>query len=140
MTEHRARVDELLAGYRRGRERLAAVHGELAAISASETGADGLVTATVGPRGTLTGLEIAEDAYRRLRPKELAEAIVRVAASATVKALREAGDVLAPSLPAGTDPHALLLGTADLEASEIVRPQATDDEENLENKSWLEEL
>lgn len=119
MTDHQARVDEFLADYRRSREHLACVHQELGAISASASSADGSVTATVGPRGTLTGLHITDDAYQRYRPAELAKEIVRVTAVATVQALSDASEVLAPALPAGTDPQALLLGTADLGPDEI---------------------
>src|SRR2546423_8560270 len=129
--EHRAQVDELLADYQRSREHLASVHRELASISASASDPDGLITVTVGPRGTLTGLTIAEGAYRRYRPAELAEQIVRATGTATVRALAQAGEVLAPALPSGTDPQALLLGTGDLEAAEITptasRPRAEEE-------------
>lgn len=123
MTDHHARVDELLAEYRRSKEHLASVHRQLGAISASASNADGSVTATVGPRGTLTGLTITDEAYRRFRPAELAKEIVQTTAAATVRALNEAGELLSPALPAGTDPQALLLGTADLGPEEIAPEQ-----------------
>ncbi|PRX44324.1 YbaB/EbfC DNA-binding family protein [Prauserella shujinwangii] len=147
MTEHRAQVDELLADYRRSRERLAAVQRELATVSASVTSDDGLVTATAGARGVLTGLVIADEAYRRYRPAELSAQVVRTAGAAAVRALAAAGEVLAPALPAGSDPQALLLGTADLGAAELVPdPVAangtadTDDaDESFEDQNWLED-
>ncbi|WP_199433997.1 YbaB/EbfC family nucleoid-associated protein [Qaidamihabitans albus] len=140
MSEHRAQVDELLADYHRSREQLACVHRELASISESATSDDGLVTATVGARGTLTGLVIAEETYERYRPAELAAQIVRVTGAATVRALAGAGEVLAPALPAGTDPQALLLGTADLGAAELTAEQVPeDDDESFEDQRWLDE-
>ncbi|WP_158893800.1 YbaB/EbfC family nucleoid-associated protein [Amycolatopsis anabasis] len=140
MTEHRAQVDELLADYRRSRDSLAAVQRELAAISASASSDDELVTATVGPRGTLTSLTIRDEAYRRYQPAELAAEIVRVTAAATVRALTGAGEVLAPALPRGTDPQALLLGTADLDAAELAPATERDeDDASFEEKSWVDE-
>ncbi|SFQ21379.1 YbaB/EbfC DNA-binding family protein [Amycolatopsis arida] len=145
MTEHSAQVAELLAGYRRSRDQLAEAQRELAAVTESASSAEGLVTATVNARGVLTGLVIADEAYQRYRPAELAREIVRVSAAATVRALRGAADVLAPALPDGTDPQALLLGTGDLAATEVTAmgaaaaAAAADDDESLEDQSWLEE-
>ncbi|NKQ59332.1 YbaB/EbfC family nucleoid-associated protein [Amycolatopsis sp. K13G38] len=143
MTEHRTQVEELLADYRRSRDHLASVQRELASITASASDQDGLITATVGPRGTLTGLVIDDAAYRRYRPKELAEQIVRVTGTATMRALSAAGEKLAPALPGGTDPQALLLGTGDLDATEIAppkpksRPRPPADEESFEDQNWV---
>lgn len=148
MSEHHAQVEELLADYRRSKERLASVQRELASVSASASDANELVTATVGPRGTLTALKLSDEAYRRYRPAELAEEIVRVTAEATVRALTAAGEVLAPSLPSGTDPQALMLGTGDLTAEDVApeakpagaarRPSSSEpDEESLEDQRWM---
>lgn len=146
MTEHRAQVDELLADYRRSRDQLASVQRELASVTASARDAEGLITATVGPRGTLTSLVISDNAYRRYRPAELADQIVRATGAATVRAFTQAAEVLAPTLPTETDPQALLLGTGDLEAAEIApaeakaepsRPPA--EEESYEHQTWLQD-
>ncbi|GAB2961110.1 YbaB/EbfC family nucleoid-associated protein [Amycolatopsis acidiphila] len=137
MSEHHAQVEELLADYRRSREQLASVQRELSAVTASASDPERLVTATVGPRGTLTGLVISDEAYRRYRPAELAEQIVRATAAATVRALAAAGDIMAPALPAGTDPQALLLGTADLGGSEVSRPRHALDEDSYEDQNWI---
>lgn len=146
MTEYRARVDEHLAEYRRSREQLAEVHHQLAAISASASTADGSVTATVGPRGTLTGLIISEQAYRKFKPAELAAQIVRTTTVASESALADASAVLAPVLPAGTDPEAVLLGTGDLAPAELrtepakqaAAPQAAE-EEDFDSRNWFSE-
>ncbi|MEU3275221.1 YbaB/EbfC family nucleoid-associated protein [Saccharomonospora sp. NPDC006951] len=139
MTDHRAQVDALLADYHRSREQLASVQRELAAFSESASSADGMVTATVGARGTLTGLVIADEAYERYRPAELAAHIVEAATVAGGKAVAGAGDLLAPALPEGTDARALLLGAAGLEGREPGEPGLADDDESFEDQSWLEE-
>ncbi|WP_116051155.1 YbaB/EbfC family nucleoid-associated protein [Amycolatopsis palatopharyngis] len=139
MTEHSARVEQLLAEYRDSREQLATVHRELSAVRASARAADGLVTATTGPRGTLTGLVIDEEAYRRYRPRELAEQIVRATAAAAERSLAAAAEVLAPALGEGTDPQALLLGTGDLAAEELAGGAASGEDDSFENQSWVGE-
>lgn len=147
MTEHRARVDELLAEYRRSRDHLATVHQQLTAITASASSADGSVTATVGPRGTLTGLSITDEAYRTYRPDELAVQIMRAAAAASASALADASEVIAPALPPGSDPEALLLGTGDLAPGELraeppPQPSGEDgddgeDGEDFDSRNWF---
>lgn len=146
MTDHRARVDDLLAEYRRSREHLATVHQRLGEISATASNADTSVTVTVGPRGSVTGLSLSDDAFRRYRPSELADEIVRLAASASERALVDASNVLAPALPAGTDPQALLLGTADLGpaalapvAAERASSVEGEEDEDFESTNWVAE-
>jgi DNA-binding protein YbaB len=133
--DHRAQVEELLADYRRSRDQLATVHQQLASVSQSATSPDGLVTATVGAAGTLTGLTIAEVAYRQYRPADLAALIVSTTAAAATMVAKLAAEVVAPVLPADTDPEALLRGTADLSPVELVPPAPV--EESYENRTWL---
>lgn len=141
-TDHRAQVDELLADYRRSRDQLASVQRDLARISGSATSPDGSVTAVVDAQGTLTDLELGEHAYR-LRPAQLAEVIVRTTREAVARAAEGAYRTLSPVLPAGTDPEALLRGTADLRPEEIQPPEparrraAVDDDEDFEQRDWL---
>ncbi|WP_223199512.1 YbaB/EbfC family nucleoid-associated protein [Solihabitans fulvus] len=145
-TDHQAQVDELLADYRRGREQLAAVQRTLASITASATSADGLVTATVGAQGTLTGLVLHETAYQRHRPAELAELVVRTTAVAAATAAERANQVIGAVLPADADPAAVLGGRADLRPEEIGqqpvaavarRAEAVAEENFEEVESWL---
>lgn len=140
MTDHRAQVDELLADYARSREQLAMAHQRLAAITATERSADGAITVTVGSRGTVTGLSLADDVYRTHRPSELASEIMRLVTSASQRALGEAADVLAPMLPAGVDPKATLLGTADLTPDEVEPiPRDIEDDEDFAATNWVAE-
>jgi DNA-binding protein YbaB len=148
VTDHRTQVAELVADYRRSREALASVHKSLATVSATATSPDGLVTATVGAKGTLTDLVIEDAAYQRLRPAELARLVLSTTAAAATKAARAAASAIGPLLPAGSDPEAMLAGTADLRPEEIMpeparRPASLesteDDEDSFENRSWLDD-
>ncbi|MGW4112061.1 YbaB/EbfC family nucleoid-associated protein [Actinosynnema sp. NPDC004786] len=143
-TDHRAQVDELLADYRRSRDQLASVQRDLARVSGSATSPDGAVTAVVDARGTLVDLELADHAYR-LRPAQLAQLVLRTAQEAVAKAAEGAYRALSPVLPAGTDPEALLRGTADLRPEEIAPEQAAPaarrpvaDDEDFEQRDWLD--
>lgn len=139
VADHRAQVEDLLAGYRRSREQLGAVQRSLATVRETVTSDDGQVAVTVSASGTLVELSINDDAYRVLRPADLAALIVRTTAEATARVTRQASDVLAPVLPADTDPAALLRGSADLSAAEMTpvpAPETPDD--TFEDKSWMQ--
>jgi DNA-binding protein YbaB len=145
MTDHRTQVAELVADYRRSREQLATMHKTLAAISVSATSSDGMVTATVGAQGRLTELVIDDAAYQRYRPADLAKLVVSITAQAAARVVEETSRTISPLLPTGTDPAALLAGTADLSAQEIApevprRAAAHQDvdEESYEEHSWLD--
>lgn len=139
-TNHRDEVAELMAGYRRSRDQLASVQRALLAIAESASSPDGLVTASVDSTGTLSGLKIADAAYERYRPAELADIVVRVTRQAAVQAGQQARQALAPVLPPSADPAAVLAGTADLTPEEIQPPvrAAHADEETYEETSWLD--
>lgn len=138
VADHRAQVEDLLAGYRRSREQLGGVQRSLASVRETVTSDDGHVTVTVSASGTLVDLVIAEDSYRVLRPDELAALVVRTTAVAAERASRQAGEVLAPVLPAETDPAALLRGTADLSVAELTPvPEDEPPDETFEDKSWM---
>lgn len=155
-TDHQAQVAELLADYRRSREQLASVQRELASLTGVARSPDGLVTATVGPHGNLVELDIADAAYQRHRPDQLADLIVRTTATAAAKAAESAHRVLAPVLPADADPAALLAGSADLRPDEIAPQPAEaaptgrareraaawehDDESFEDQPTWLHEV
>ncbi|SDF91115.1 YbaB/EbfC DNA-binding family protein [Lentzea fradiae] len=144
--DHRAQVEELLADYRRSREQLAAVQRELAAVSGEASSPDGSVSAVVGPGGKLVGLELSELAYRRHRPEQLAELIVRTVGEAAGAAAEDSYRTLSAVLPAATDPAALVAGTADLAPAEYepeparrpARGLVDDDEDNEQRESWLD--
>lgn len=140
VADHRAQVEDLLAGYRRSREQLGAVQRSLATVRETVTSDDGQVSVTVSASGTLVDLAINDDAYRVLRPAALAASIVRTTAEATALATRQASEVLAPVLPADTDPAALLRGAADLSDEELTPEPAPEPlpDETFEDKSWMQ--
>ncbi|MFS8096534.1 YbaB/EbfC family nucleoid-associated protein [Lentzea alba] len=151
MDDHRAQVEELLADYRRSREQLASVQRELAAVVGRASSPDGTVTAVVGAGGKLASLELSELAYRRHRPEQLAELIVRTVAAAAASAAEDTYKALSTVLPASTDPAALVAGTANLQPAEYevddtetvdlgrpVRRRVDDDEDNEQRESWLD--
>jgi DNA-binding protein YbaB len=138
VADHRAQVDDLIAGYRRSREQLGTVQRRLATVRETVTSEDGMVAVTVSSSGTVVGLEIADGAYRAMRPADLAAVIVRTTAEATARVARVASEVLAPVLPSDTDPDALLRGTADLSATELTPPPAVEPDETFENKTWMQ--
>lgn len=139
MTDHRSEVDALLADYRHSRAQLASVQQRLRAVSATVHSPDGSVAVTVGPTGALTGLVLTDAAYQRFRPAELAAAVLRAAAEAGARVAAQAGEVLGPVLPPGSDPAAVLAGRADLADAELQPPPAppADADDSFENRSWL---
>ncbi|TCO65611.1 YbaB/EbfC family nucleoid-associated protein [Actinocrispum wychmicini] len=137
-SDHQAQVDELLADYRRSRDRLADMQRSLAAVNESVTSSDGLVKATVGAHGTLTDLVIADAAYVRTSPSDLAKLIVRTAAAAATKASETANRTVSPLLPVHTDPAALLAGRADLTPAELAPPARRADDDSFEDVSWMD--
>ncbi|HUQ55958.1 YbaB/EbfC family nucleoid-associated protein [Lentzea sp.] len=146
MDDHRAQVEELLADYRRSREQLVSVQRELAAVSGRASSPDGTVTAVVGGGGKLVALELSELAYRRHRPEQLAELIVRTVEAAGALAAEDTYRTLSAVLPAATDPAAVVAGTADLKPDEYepqpaqqpARRRVDDDEDNEQRESWLD--
>jgi DNA-binding protein YbaB len=144
--DHRAQVDELLADYRRSREQLVSVQRELSAVSGRASSPDGTVTAVVGGGGKLVELELSELAYRRHRPEQLAELIVRTVEAAGALAAEDTYRTLSAVLPAATDPAAVVAGTADLKPDEYetqlaqqpARRRVDDDEDNEQRESWLD--
>jgi DNA-binding protein YbaB len=138
-SEHQAQVDELLADYRRSRDRLADMQRSLAAVSETVTSPDGLVTATVGAGGSLTKLVIADAAYVRISPTDLGKLIVTTTASAAAKASETANRTVSPLLPVQADPGAVLAGTADLAPAELAPPRARRaDDDSFEDMSWMQ--
>ena len=139
MTDHQAEVERLVAEYRRSREHLAATHRALATLSASESSLDGAITVTVGAQGVMTGLVIHPDTYRHYRPQQLADTIVRLTGLAARRATDQAARLIETALPAGSDPHAVLAGTADLHPEEVTPRPVVSDEADEEVHSWLEQ-
>jgi DNA-binding protein YbaB len=153
VTDHRAQVEELLADYRRSREQLARAQEELASITGTACSEDGTVEVVVGAQGTMRNLVLADNVYQRQRPSQLAATILRLTAEAAAMASARVSDVLAPVLPADTDPEAIFAGRADLDPPSPIRadpshgagkpgdnaPDDDVDDDFSEDSSWLQD-
>ncbi|WP_306215822.1 YbaB/EbfC family nucleoid-associated protein [Actinoplanes sp. RD1] len=98
----RARFDEVYGDYQRLRSGMDDLQQRLAGLRATARSEDGLVTATVGPRGQLVHLELDRAVHRDLRPDELADLIVAVTAAAATKVAGEVQRLLAGHFPASS--------------------------------------
>ncbi|QGK71326.1 YbaB/EbfC family DNA-binding protein [Allosaccharopolyspora coralli] len=145
--DHGAQVEELLAEYRRGRERLRSVQEELATLTETVRSEDGTVTVTVGAQGALRDLVLSESAYQRYRPDQLAAVVTRLSAQAAHAVAERAHELLQPVLPSGTDPASVWEGRADLDPIAVandapksrIEPACDDDDEDEGSGSWLED-
>ncbi len=68
-------------------------------VTAKVTSDDGLITATVGPRGHLIDLEIDPKIYRRPNSAQLAVTIVETVRQAVEQAANEVQDLLEGTIP-----------------------------------------
>jgi DNA-binding protein YbaB len=118
----RATLDNLLGEFDRVRRESTRVREELGRVDGRAESAGGLVKVTVGPRGTLTALEISPRAYAKMSPSVLAAEIVTLAGRAGAAATARAGAVLGPLLPPGRTVEDLATGAID--PAELVAPQA----------------
>lgn len=139
-TDYRAQVEELVAGYRRSRERLAETGQQLAAITETARSEAGSIKVTVGAQGVLRDLVLSESAYSRNTPSQLSAAIVELTGRAAREAAAHAARLLAPVLPPGADPEAVLAGGADLTAprSGPRRAVAPEEDEDFSAGEWLQ--
>jgi DNA-binding protein YbaB len=97
----RARLDQALGEYDRIAAGLRDARARMREVSGTARSDDGGVTVTVGPRGTLTGLEIEPRTYRKSSPSELSELILAVAAKAVADLNARMEGVMRPFLPPG---------------------------------------
>ncbi|MBB5923023.1 DNA-binding protein YbaB [Actinoalloteichus hoggarensis] len=133
MTDHQASVERLLGEYRRSREQLGEVHRRLAEISETVVSADSSVAVTVGHRGAVHRVAIADHAYRRHRPAELAALIQHTIHAASAAAASAAAGVVATVRGATDDPSTADRRQAGGTSTQQERPvQST----VFDNKGW----
>ena len=109
----RIQLDTLLADYERARRSLSDAHAKMRAINGRAESGDRLVTATVGPRGTLTALGLDPRAPRTLSADKLAEKILDTVQAAAADATRQRNQLLAAALPPGVPVEDLVRGEVD---------------------------
>lgn len=110
------RIEGLLAEYEKQRNSLTDLQNRMRALTASATSPRREVTVTVGQNGVLTDIKFPTPAYKRMTPADLVDAIMTAYGEAKEDVMTQAAAALAPMLPKGLDPHALVRGTAGTDA------------------------
>jgi DNA-binding protein YbaB len=95
----RDRLSDVYGQYEQLRTHLDELPQRLASMQVSASSPDGLVQATVGPRGQLIDLRIDHESYRRVDADDLARAIVTTVRSAADRTAGEVETLLAGYLP-----------------------------------------
>jgi DNA-binding protein YbaB len=97
--EWRAHIDEMLEQYRTLRDKLGDTQQRMSELTATAESADGMIRATVGPRGELTGLDFDPRILRRYDVTSLAEAIVETTAAANQQLQVQRQEIMGPVTP-----------------------------------------
>ena len=95
-------VDDWQTGFEQRAEQARDLAGRLAALTASARSADGLVTVTVGPDGTMTGLQLDEE-VRRQPAAETARQILATQAAARADLIARATEVTEETVGADSE-------------------------------------
>jgi DNA-binding protein YbaB len=95
----RAQADELMARFERMRSGLGDLQQQLKAVTATVTSEDGLVKATVGPRGQVIRVELDPRIYRRPNSKELSTTVTETIRKASEKAMSQVEELCRPFVP-----------------------------------------
>jgi len=95
----RERLADVYGRYDRLRSEMDELRERLASLQVSAVSADGLVQATVGPRGQLIDLHLHREACRSLDPDDLAQAIVATARQAAEQTAGKVAALMAGYLP-----------------------------------------
>ncbi|GHJ46933.1 hypothetical protein Cs7R123_42750 [Catellatospora sp. TT07R-123] len=108
-------LEQAAADYARHRAFAIEAHRRMAAVSATMTSPQGLVTATVGAQGELRALTFNSQDYRRMAPAELARTVLDTVARARQSVLQQLLGELPEAPVGGLSVRDLMEGTADLE-------------------------
>jgi DNA-binding protein YbaB len=96
----RARFDDVVSQYQRLRSGLDDLQERLATLAVTAESPDGLVRATVGPRGQLIDLKLDREIYRRGDQDELARTILRTVERAVAQTTDQVQEMVGEYLPA----------------------------------------
>jgi DNA-binding protein YbaB len=100
----RARFDEVYGQYHRLRSGMDDMQRRLAELRVSADSDDGLIRATVGPRGQLLDLRLDRRIYRDMDAAELGRRIVATVERATAQTSVQVEQLVAGCLPADSGP------------------------------------
>lgn len=106
--ELRAVLDDVREQYARLKAGMGELQRSLAALQVTAESPDGLVRATVGPRGQLVDLYIDHRSYRTVDADELAFAIVATVREAVADTTEQVRKLVGDHLPADSDGLAFL--------------------------------
>ncbi|MEV6598978.1 YbaB/EbfC family nucleoid-associated protein [Actinoplanes sp. NPDC051346] len=104
----RARLDDVYGQYQRLRSDLDSIQRRLTDLRATAESPDGLIRATVGPRGQLVDLRLDRHIYRDLDVTDLSRAIVATTTAAAAEAAAQVERLMAGYLPADSGPMRFL--------------------------------
>ena len=106
-------IEDLLALYQQQRAEVAETRRRINDVTGTATAPRQTVKVTVGAQGDVTAIEFPTGAYRRMAPKELADAMLAVIAQARAAAMEQVAELTELGLPSGVSPADLLQGKAD---------------------------
>ena len=95
----RARFDDVYGQYQRLRSGMDDLQQRLSTMQVSAESPDGLVRATVGPRGQLVDLRLDRRVYRELAAEQLARTILSTTQDAVAKTTAQVEQLMAGYLP-----------------------------------------
>jgi DNA-binding protein YbaB len=100
----RARFDDVFGQYQRLRSGMDDLQQRLAELRVSAESEDGLIRATVGPRGQLIDLRLDRRIYRDMDAAELSRKIVTTTEQAATQMAEQVQQMMAGYLPADSGP------------------------------------
>ena len=100
----RARFDDVFGQYQRLRSGMDEMQRRLAELQVSAESEDGLIRATVGPRGQLIDLRLDRRIYRDMDAGELSRKIVTTTEQAAAQMAEQVQRMMAGYLPADSGP------------------------------------
>jgi DNA-binding protein YbaB len=98
----RARLDEVRGEYEQLRGGLTELGQRLATLRVTAESPDGLIRATVGPRGQLVDLRIDHRGYHTVDADELSHAILATVRAAVADTTAQVRELVGGCLPAGS--------------------------------------
>lgn len=97
--ELQARLEHMLGQVRRMASDVTTTQKKLLSVTATVRSADGLVTATVGPRGHLIELDLDPKIYQRPNSKLLAQTILQTVREAVEQGANQVQDMIESTIP-----------------------------------------
>lgn len=128
----RARFDDVVSQYQRLRLGLDDIQERLSTMAVTAESPDGLVKATVGPRGQLVDLKLHRDVYRTGDPDQLARTILRTVEQAVARTTDQVQEIVGEYLPADSGAARFMrdgnFGSLLARQDRIMREAGADDE------------